>query len=266
MEHMQDTSGGAMLDVAGGVATIWFNRVHARNAMLCQTWLTLAHLIVSADSDGQVAVIVLRGAGGHFGAGNDIAEFGDLRHDPVGARNFGWAMANAMRAVEMASKPVIAAIEGSCFGASVALALAADIRIAADTARFAITPAKLGALYLRSDHHRLAAAIGQGRARKMIYTAGAIDALRAEAIGLIDECLPADRFEAHLADMTGSILGGSAYTLRHTKRMLREVGHGDAPVETDETIGWFVDAMMGKDFAEGVSAFLAKRRPQFGQG
>ncbi|MBB3858802.1 enoyl-CoA hydratase/carnithine racemase [Novosphingobium hassiacum] len=260
------TTNGLELTLDDGVATIVIDRPHARNAMLLKMWCDLAGLVTAADGDGRVGVIVLRGRGGHFGAGNDIAEFGQLRSDPDGARQFGWAMANAMRAVETATKPVIAAVEGSCFGASVALALAADLRIAARSARFAITPAKLGALYLRSDHHRLAAAVGTGQARRMIYTACALDAAQAEAIGLIDVHIAADDFDAELSALTGAILAGSPYTLRHSKRILRDVGLGDAPVETDETIGWFADAILAADFAEGVEAFLAKRPPNFARG
>jgi enoyl-CoA hydratase/carnithine racemase len=245
------------------VATIAFDRPAARNAMLFRTWCALPDLIAAAQTDPDVRVIVRRGGGGHFGAGNDIAEFASLRGDSSAARDYGWAMAHAIRAVETASRPVVAAIEGCCFGASVALALAADIRLAGNDARFAITPAKLGALYLRSDHHRLVAAIGPGQARRMIFTAQTLNAAEGLMVGLVDQLSADDQFEADLAELTQAIAVGSPYTQHHSKRMLRAAGAGETPTETDESIGWFVAAMQGADFAEGVAAFLGKRRPHF---
>lgn len=257
------SSAGVTLTSAPGLATIQLDRPQARNAMLLRGWQTLPDLIARADEDPQVAVIVLRGVGGHFGAGNDIAELRQLCADRTGAMNYGSAMASAMRAVDRATKPVIAAIEGVCYGAAVALALAADIRLATDRAQFAIPPAKLGALYLRSDLCRLVAAIGQGRARHMIYTAQPVDAAQAEAWGLVDRVVPVATFAAELATMVKAIASGSQNTVQHSKRMFRGIGEGDMPAETEETLGWFADAMQGADFAEGVSAFLARRSPQF---
>ena len=259
---MQET-GGASLNFADGVATILFDRVAARNAMLCATWRALPAMIAEAEADTRVAVIVMRGTGGHFGSGNDIAEFGNVRSDTASCRAYGRAMADAMLAVERATKPVIAAIEGNCYGASVALTLAADFRVAAENARFAITPAKLGALYLRSDLHRLVAAIGQGQARRLILTAVAIDAAEATAIGLVEQVVPAERFAGELAWVLQAIVNGSPFTLHHSKRMLRGAGHGETPIEDDKSLGWFVDAMQGRDFSEGYSAFMAKRAPSF---
>jgi enoyl-CoA hydratase/carnithine racemase len=256
-------NGGASLVIDQSVATILFDRPTARNAMLYATWRALPGLIALAEADAHVTVIVLRGAGGNFGAGNDIAEFGRVRSDAVECRVYGRAMADAMMSVERATKPVIAAIEGSCYGASVALALAADFRIAATDAQFAITPAKLGALYLRSDLYRLVATIGQGHARRMIYTACVVDAAEAVAIGLVEQIVPPDAFETALARLTYEISRGSPFTLRHSKRMLRGAGHGETAVEDAESLGWFVDAMQGADFAEGYAAFMEKRAPQF---
>lgn len=263
MTQVDEHSGGLSLTVADATATILFERPAARNAMLYRGWCSLPGLIAAADSDDRVGVILLRGAGANFGSGNDIAEFANLRGQASAATDYGWAMARAMRAVETTRKPVIAAIEGFCYGASVALALAADLRVAADMARFGITPAKLGAVYLRSDHHRLVAAIGPGRARQLIYTARSIGADRAEAIGLVDEVFASGQFESELAALLETIVSGSPHTLEHSKRMLRSAGCGETPTETDESIGWFVDAMLGADFAEGTDAFLSKRKPRF---
>jgi enoyl-CoA hydratase/carnithine racemase len=258
-------NGGASLVIEHSVATILFNRPAARNAMLHATWRALPHLVAQADADESVSAIVLRGAGGHFGAGNDIVEFGRLRSDAADCRAYGRAMADAMLCIERATKPVIAAIQGSCYGASVALALAADFRIAAVDARFAITPAKLGALYLRSDLHRLVAAIGQGQARRMIYTACIVDASEAVAIGLVEQQVSTDAFERALDRTTGEIKRGSPFTLRNSKRMLRGAGYGETPIEDEGSLGWFSDAMQGPDFAEGHAAFMEKRAPIFEQ-
>ena len=260
---MHDHPIGVTLTIDAGLATILLDRPQARNAMLLRGWLALPGLIAQADADPQVAVIALRGAGDHFGAGNDIAELVHLCGDRAGALDYGRAMAAAMSAVDRATKPVIAAIDGFCYGAAVALALAADIRLATDRAQFAIPPAKLGALYLRSDLSRLVAAIGQGRARHMIYTAQPVDAARAAVWGLVDRVLPGGEFAAELAATVKAIASGSQYTVQHSKRMFRGEGMGDTLAETEESLGWFADAMQGDDFAEGVSAFLARRAPVF---
>jgi enoyl-CoA hydratase/carnithine racemase len=260
---MTVNSGGARLVVEGHIGTIWLDRPTARNAMLHTTWCALPKLLAQAEADNNVGVIVMRGANSHFGAGNDIAEFGEMRTDPTACRAYGKAMADAMAAVELAVKPVVAVIQGNCYGASVALTLAADFRVAADNARLAITPAKLGALYLRSDLHRLITLIGQGQARRMIFTAATLEAPEAASIGLIDQLVDTESFDSEIHQIVQTLLNGSPYTLRHSKRMMHSLGHGPAPSETDESLGWFVDAMQGTDFAEGVAAFIQKRPPTF---
>ena len=252
---------GVSLLIHKSIASIVLDKRHRHNALGLKTWLALPSLIAAVTRDTEVGLIVLRGAHGNFGAGNDLVEFGALSGKPAAAREFARAMADAMSAVELASKPVVVAIEGLCYGASVALTLAGDLRIAADNATFAITPAKLGALYLQSDLHRLVATVGLGQSKKLIYSAEPISAVRAQEIGLVDEVIPASHFELELKRYTDAILRGSPYSLRQSKEMLGKVH--PTPTETVESLDRFVEATQGKDFAEGVDAFVSKRLPRF---
>jgi enoyl-CoA hydratase/carnithine racemase len=252
---------GVSLLIRGSIATLSFDQKRTHNAMKLKTWRALPALVSTAEHNAAVRLIVLQGAHGNFGSGNDIAEFGAVHGDPAAAKAFGRAMADAMQAVEAASKPVLVAIEGLCYGASVALALAGDLRIAASDATFAITPAKLGALYLQSDLHRLVAAVGPGQSKKLIYSAQPVSATRAHEIGLVDEVIPAEQFESGLKLLTDVIVAGSPFTLRQSKKMLQLVN--TTPRETDESLAAFVEATQGDDFLEGVGAFLAKRAPRF---
>jgi enoyl-CoA hydratase/carnithine racemase len=253
---------GVSLFIHNPIATIVFDQKQRHNAIPLRTWLAIPALIAAAERNVAVRLVILRGANGNFGTGNDLVEFGALHGNPVAATEFARAMADAMRAVEAASKPVIMAIEGLCYGASVALALAGDLRVAATNASFGITPAKLGALYLQSDLHRLVAAVGLGQSKKLIYTAQAINAAQARAIGLVDEVISADDFESELKLLTDAIMRGSSFTLRRTKDMLRSVNHAVSE-ETDATLALFVEATQRDDFVEGVEAFMTKRSPQF---
>ena len=249
------------LQVAGTVATLTLRQPHKRNALGLRDWRALPPLIATAERNEAVRVIVVRGEGGHFGAGNDIAELAALSADE--ALVFAGAMADAAFAVEAATRPVVMAIEGACYGGSVALALAGDLRVASGDATFAITPAKLGLVYLRSDLQRLTAAIGPGASKRLLYTGEAIDAARAEAIGLVDAVFPPGGFESGLQQMVASIAGGSPSTLRRTKDMLRGLAHGRADPETTESLLLFAEATQGADFREGHAAFTGKRRPRF---
>ncbi len=257
-----DGERGAELRVDGSVATIALGDPRRRNALGLRTWLALPGLIEQAERQPDVRVIVMRGNGGVFGAGNDIVELASL--DAEAALVFARATAAATQAVEAAARPVVMAIEGACYGGSVALALAGDLRVASSDAVFAITPAKLGLVYLRSDLQRLVAAIGMGQSKRLIYTAEAIDAVRAQAIGLVDEVFPSAGFEGGLLRLVHAIAAGSPFTLRRTKDVLRRVGDGHASPETQASLAPFVEATQGVDFKEGSAAFLGKRRPRFG--
>ncbi len=255
--------GDLTLDIREAVATITIGRPSKINAIRLSTWQALRSLVAAADSNPAVGLIVVRGSGKHFSAGNDIAALSEFPGHIADAQVFAAAWADAIQAVEDAVKPVIMAIEGVCYGSALALSLAGDLRIASASAVFSIPVAKLGALYLRSDYQRLVATIGMGQSKKLIYSSETVGAEQALRIGLVDEVFPEERFEAELQRLAETILTRSPFTLLRSKAMLRELGHGGITRETSESLAAFAEATQSEDFAEGISAFLTRRTARF---
>ena len=256
-------SGDVTLEIRHAVATITVARPSKINALRLASWQALYAHVVAADRNPAVGLIVVRGSGKHFSAGNDIAALSTFPGNVADAQIFATAWADAIEAVEDATKPVLMAIEGVCYGAALALSLAGDVRIASANAVFSIPVAKLGALYLRSDFQRLVATIGMGQSKKLIYSSEAFGADQALRIGLVDEVFADDRFETELRRLVETILSRSPFTLLRSKAMLREIGHGNILRETSESLAAFAAATQCEDFVEGISAFLTRRTARF---
>lgn len=237
----------------GPIATIALARGTARNAMPIAGWTALAEV---AAEVGEARAVVLHSAmPGIFSAGADLAEFPSLQADPAARGRFRLAMRSGIEALAALPMPVIAAIDGGCFGAGVALVLAADLRIAGDAAQFAVTPARLGLGYPREDVARLVARIGQGHASDLLFTGRTIDADTAARIGLVEQ-RAADAQAAAWA-LAGQIAENAPGAIRQIKRALWHPE--DAGLDTA-----FEDAFGGAELAEGLAAFAARRRPVFG--
>jgi enoyl-CoA hydratase/carnithine racemase len=243
------------------LACITLNRPDKRNALTLGMWGRIPALISEASSAHSRAII-LQGAGGHFAAGADIAEFAYAYANPQAALANHETMQGAMRAIEECSLPVLARIEGTCVGGGCALALACDLRWATPDARFAITPARLGLAYGVADTHRLVRAIGLSRAKELLFTARAINADTALAWGFIDRIVTAEAMQQELETVANALAGASRYSIAATKLIARKVAAG-ATSEDGESRTLFADAFSGADFAEGFAAFHAKRPPHF---
>jgi enoyl-CoA hydratase/carnithine racemase len=207
-------------------------------------------------------LVILRGAGGHFAAGADISEFDQVYKDRPTAGVYAEGVHDAVDALARLDRPVLAQIEGFCVGAGSALALACDIRLAADDARFGITPAKLGLMYNLADTKRLVDAVGPGKAKDILFTGRLLDAAEALAFDMTDFVAPAAELEAAVQAKAALICANSQWSIRASKRVVQQIIDG-VPEDTDETRGWFVDAVMARDFQEGRAAFMAKRPPDF---
>lgn len=236
----------------GLIATIALARGSARNAVPIVGWEQLA--VATAGLEAARAVVLCSDMPGIFSAGADIGEFPQLQSDPDARTRFRLAMRAGIEALAALPMPVLAAVDGGCFGAAVALILAADLRIAGDGAQFAVTPARLGLGYPREDVARLAAQVGQGRAAELLFTGETIDADAAARIGLVERRAP-DAGAAAVA-LAQRIAENAPAAVRQLKRALRKPD--DAALDAT-----FEAAFGGAELAEGLSAFHARRRPVF---
>ncbi len=169
------------LAVADGVATLCLNRQEKRNAVTYDMWVAIGEYCRRLAGDAAVRVLVVRGAGAHFCAGADIAGLQAADH------SYGEANLEAETALMAFPKPTIAFIQGVCVGGGVQIATSCDLRIADQTARFGITPARLGIIYPAPALARVVTLTGPAAAKHLLYSAELITAERALRIGLIDE-------------------------------------------------------------------------------
>lgn len=196
------------LDMDGPVARLVLDRPQVRNALAVEHWLALAAAADSVAGSG-AHLLLISGAGGAFCAGADLSEFGAFQADEGARIRFRTAMRTGIEALAALPLATIAWIDGPCFGAGVALAMAADIRSASPAAKFAITPAKMGIGYPQEDVKRLVDLVGPGWAARLLFTGDPISPDQAERIGLVeavtDEAGCESLVEAVLAADPGSI-------------------------------------------------------------
>ncbi len=240
----------------GTVATLWLNRPERRNAVDFDMWVGIRNACQQLAPDP--TVLVVRGVGGHFCAGADITGLGNHA-------DASYADANRSAEEHLADfpKPTIALITGSCVGGGVQLALACDLRIADRTARFGITPAKLGIIYPPFALARAVRLLGPSAVKHLVYSAELIDAERALRIGLVDEVhepgAGADRLTAFTSLLATE---RSLLTQQASKEMI------DAMLQrgvVDDTLvqRWAEAMRRSPDMNEGIAAFQERRPPKF---
>ncbi len=250
------------LEKEGQTARLLIDRVDKRNAFNQEMWELLPQLLAEAMADDEVRVLLVAAArrDAAFCAGADIREFSTGSQDPEWRAKNQAAIVRVQNELARAPKPTIAAIDGDCVGGGCGIALACDIRIAGPSARFGITPAKLGLVYSLFDTKLLVDVVGPSQAKRILYTAQLIDAAEAARIGLITQL--SDDPHAAALDMAHSIASVSSHSQRESKKIIRRILDGQADDDA-ETTALFAAAFDGADFQEGVSAFLEKRKPQF---
>lgn len=250
-----------LLDISGAVATVTLNRPERLNTLAIDTIESLVEVLGEVAASDAVAV-VLAGSGRYFCAGADQAEMrerGPLEWEPIVRRYL-----DPVRAIVTMDKPVIAALHGDAVGGGLGLAMACDIRIAAEGVRVGAPFTRIGLAGCdMSTGWFLPRLIGLGAATELMFTGRLVDAREALAMGLVHRVVDAERFPAEVAEWASRLAAGPPVAHRWTKRAIHRSLGSDMDAEFEFEIFAQVQCLVSGDHAEGVQAFREKRRPEF---
>ena len=243
----------------GKALWIRVDRPAARNALTFAMYDRIAAVCREANADSSVKAVVLTGSGDAFVAGTDIAQFVDFK-EASQALEYERRMDAWLGAIEDVRVPTIAALRGPVVGGGLAIAAACDLRVAAPSARFGVPVARtLGNCFSAANLVRLAALVGLGRVKELVFTSRLIDALEARSIGLVSEVVASeDVLEARVDELVEQVSSFAPLTLHATKEMVRRIR---ARMMPDEAADLVALCYTSADFREGVAAFIQRRKP-----
>lgn len=245
-----------------GIAMIVIDRPKALNALNLDTLHELLSCFRELAKDTETGVVILTGEGGKaFVAGADIAFMREL--DSLAAADFGSLGHEVMAAVENLPQPVIGAINGFALGGGCELALACDIRIAAENAKFGQPEVNLGVIPGFGGTQRLPRLIGKGAACELLFTGDIIDAVEADRIGLVNRVVPADRLMAECRQMAEKIIAKGPIAIKLCKETVNHGLEMDLGRACQYEARQFGLCFGSTDQKEGMLAFLEKRAPKF---
>ncbi len=247
----------------GAVARLLINQPSTRNAICRSMWRTITLQCTRLAADHSVRAITLESAiPGSFSSGADISEFEANYADAATTAEVNAEMRDAIESVAACPQPVIALVDGICVGGGIALLLACDIRLCNESARFALTPARIGLSYDPADIRRLLAAVGRGVASEMLFGGEMWSARRVWEAGLVNSVFTDEEFVPQSNALIDAICANSRSANEILKRSLSDVESGDAD-RFDRARKAFSEQFSSADFIEGRDAFLEKRTALF---
>lgn len=250
------------LSLKGPIATIVLNRADKLNALNAEMLAALEGYAQELEANREVRVVLLAGTGRAFCVGADIFEWSELTPLEMGRR---WIRDGHRIFARYARlpQPVIAALNGYTFGGGLELALAADLRLAAEEAQLSFPETKLGIIPGWGGTQRLAQLIGPSRAKQMIFSGARVTAGQAEAWGLVNEVMPAEQLPEQALKLAKTVAGNGPVAVQMCKQLIDAAipGSGDSGVVLESLAGSL--ASYTADAQEGVAAFRQRRPPDF---
>lgn len=242
-----------------GVLQLTMNRPEQRNALTGDMSTSIAHELEEAAADDTVRAVVITGAGGAFSAGADLTELtGDVDFEQVMAR-----AGRMVRAVPALDKPVVAAVPGAAAGVAAGMAFACDLVVAAESASFLLPFTRIGLMADGGTTASVAASMGRARAMRMGLLAEPLSAREAHEAGLVSHLVPDAEFDATVAEIVARLAAGPPLALAATKRAVNAATMDGFEDALEREARGQVLLSKTDDVAEGIGAFLAKRRPHF---
>jgi enoyl-CoA hydratase len=249
------------LTIDGQIATVTLNRPEKLNSITPDMLTVLEAIAGELDRDTDVRAVIITGAGERaFSVGADINAWAALQPIEMWRR---WVRDGhrVFDALARLRQPTIAALNGYTFGGGLELALACDIRIAAEGIELGSPEVKIGTVPGWGGSQRLTRLIGVARAKQLVFTGGRIDAARAEAWGLVNELVPRDQLPARARELAEEIAANAPISVQIAKQII-DGGLGEGAGPAFEALAGALAATTA-DGAEGVASFREKRPPRF---
>jgi enoyl-CoA hydratase len=247
-----------------GVGTVTFNNPARHNAVSLDMWEATKRALDAFATDDDVRVVVLTGAGDKaFVAGADISKFASERATLEETRAYDVATAAAFNSVSEFPKPTIAMIRGFCVGGGVALAGCCDLRVCSDNSKFAVPAARLGLGYGYAGVKRLVDLVGPAYAKEIFFTARQFDAQEAYAMGLVNRVVPPAELAGTIKRITDMICANAPLTIKAIKFAVGEILKNESQRDLARVSRLVEECFASRDYAEGRTAFMEKRKPVF---
>ncbi len=242
------------------VARLTISNPAKRNALDRPILDALAETLPGLDA----RCVLLTGAGEIFSAGYDIGDLAPDRLAEEAAELVAHPFQNALEALDAVEVPVVAAMNGHAIGGGLELALSCDLRLAAAGSRMGMPPGRLGLVYSHTGLRRFLDAVGAARTRELFLTARLIDAETAAAWGLVNEVVPREEVAARGLALAVEVASLAPLAQRGNKRVLRELLSSSLDERVLRELHTLREgAFRSEDFAEGVTAFVEKREPEW---